>query len=106
MSWFYLFLAIAFEVLGTSLMKLSSSTTNLKYTVIMIITYIISLAMLSQALKKIEIGVAYAIWSGLGIVAILIIGVVFFHESISWQKVFFVALIVIGAVGLNFSRAA
>ncbi|WP_141432096.1 multidrug efflux SMR transporter [Bacillus sp. 03113] len=101
MSWLYLALAILFEVCGTLLMKLSKGLSNIPYAVIMFICYVISLSMLSLALKKIEIGVAYAIWSGMGIVIIVTFGVIFFKEALSIQKVIFIGLIVIGAIGLN-----
>ncbi|TGA98892.1 multidrug efflux SMR transporter [Sporolactobacillus shoreae] len=101
MSWFYLSLAILFEVCGTLLMKVSNGLSHISYTVIMFVCYVISLTMLSFALKSIEIGTAYAIWSGVGIVLIVTIGILFFKEPLSLQKMIFISLIVIGAIGLN-----
>ncbi|EST12610.1 DMT family transporter [Sporolactobacillus laevolacticus] len=101
MSWLYLGLAIMFEVYGTVLMKYSKGLSNLSLDVLMMLSYIISLSMLPLALKKIEIGTAYAVWSGMGIVFIVTIGVIFFKESLSLQKIVFIAFIVIGAIGLN-----
>lgn len=105
MSWFYLILAIGFEVAGTSLLKVSNSILSLK-TLAMLICYAASLLLLSLALKKIDIGVAYAVWSGLGIMAIEILGVFFFKERMTVSKIIFISLIMIGTIGLNFTKTA
>jgi small multidrug resistance pump len=102
MSWLYLILAICLEILGTALLKASSELFSLK-TIALLLAYGLSLVFLSLALKKIDVGVAYAIWSGLGILAIEIIGVVFFKESINVSKAAFMLMILVGTVGLNFS---
>lgn len=104
MSWIYLISAITFEILGTTLMKLSDGFSNVKYAIAMLIFYVLSLSMLTLALKKLEIGIAYAIWSGVGIVLLSIIGVIFFKESINLPKIIFVSFILIGTIGLNLSR--
>lgn len=101
MSWIYLALAIIFEVSGTTFMKLSDGFTDLKYAALMLIFYVLSLSVLSLALKEIEVGVAYAIWSGIGIALIATIGITFFQESLTIQIIAFVGLIIAGAVGLN-----
>lgn len=102
MSWLYLILAIGLEILGTALLKTTSQLLSLK-TLVLLLAYGLSLVFLSLALKKIDVGVAYAIWSGLGIVAIEVIGVVFFKESINFSKAAFMLMILVGTVGLNFS---
>lgn len=101
MSWIYLALAIIFEVSGTTFMKLSNGFTDLKYAVLMLFFYILSLSLLSLALKQIEVSVAYAIWSGIGIALIATIGIMFFQESFTIQKIAFIGLIIVGAMGLN-----
>lgn len=100
-KYIYLALAIIFEVLGTTSMKFSDGMRNIGFVVIMLTFYILSLSMLSIALKNWEVGVAYAIWSGFGIALITTIGIVFFNETISISKAIFILLIVIGAIGLN-----
>ncbi len=105
MKWAYLGLAIIFEVCGTTFMKLSFGMTKLKFTILMLVFYVLSLSVLSLALKDIETGTAYAIWSGIGIALITTIGVLFFKESFTIQKVIFIGLIIIGAIGLNLSGA-
>jgi small multidrug resistance pump len=101
----YLTLAIAFEVTGTTFMKLSDGLSNLRFTAVMLIFYLLSLSLLSLALKEIEVGVAYAIWSGVGIALIATIGILFFQESPNIEKMAFIGLIIVGAIGLNISGA-
>ncbi len=101
MSWVYLALAIVLEVCGTTLMKMSQGFANIKYTIIMLFCYLLSLSMLTLALRKLEIGTAYAIWSGVGIVLITVIGFLFFKDSFDIRKVIFISFILIGAIGLN-----
>lgn len=101
MNWVYLALAIVFEVAGTTFMKLSEGLENIKYAVIMLIFYILSLSTLTFALKKIPIGIAYATWSGLGIILLTAIGFIFFDESINLSKIVFIGFIIVGTIGLN-----
>ncbi len=101
MNWIYLALAIAFEVCGTTFMKLSDGFSNLKFATVMILFYILSLSMLSFALKEIEVGIAYAIWSGVGIALIATIGILFFQESFHLEKLALIGLIILGTIGLN-----
>jgi small multidrug resistance pump len=103
LSWFYLSLAILFEVSGTISVKLSHGFSKLIPSILMFVFYGLSLSSLSLALKNIEVGVAYAIWSGVGITIIVIIGVLFFNESISILKVVSIVLIIVGICVLNLS---
>jgi small multidrug resistance pump len=103
MNWLFLVLAIVAEVVGTTCMKLSSGFTQLLPSVAMVIFYGLSLSALTMALKKIEVSVAYAIWSGLGTALIAIIGIFGFKEPATALKIMSILLIIIGVVGLNFS---
>ncbi|HBV88993.1 multidrug efflux SMR transporter [Desulfosporosinus sp.] len=103
MSWIYLILAIAFELCGTTLMKLSDGLTKLVPSIGMFVSYTLCFWLLSLSLKEIEVSVAYAIWSAVGIVVISVIGIVFFKETVNTLKVVSILLIVIGVVGLNLS---
>jgi len=103
MGWFYLILAILFEVAGTTFMKISEGFTKTMPSIAMTIFYLLSLAMLTFALKKFEVSTAYAIWSGLGVALITIIGVVLFKESLTFTKVLGIVLIIIGVVALQLS---
>lgn len=103
MSWIFLLFAIVFEVIGTSLLKVIHNPISFK-SLAMLGAYVLSIFLLSLSLKKLDIGVVYAIWSGLGITAIEIIGVIFFKETLSLSKIIFISFILIGTVGLNFSK--
>jgi small multidrug resistance pump len=101
--WIYLFLAIVFEVIGTTAMKLSEGFTKTTPSVVMALFYILSLVMLTLTLKKIDVSVAYAIWSGIGTALIATIGIVLFGESLSFLKIASLGLIILGVVGLQLS---
>ena len=101
MGWFYLILAISFEVAGTTFMKLSEGFTKTVPSIAIFVLYILSLTALTFALKKFEVSTAYAIWSGLGTALITIVGVIVFKESMSLIKFLSIMLIIIGVVGLQ-----
>lgn len=101
MSWVYLFLAIGLEVAGTTSMKMSEGLTKPVPTVLMFLFYILCFSSLSLALKEMEVGTAYAIWSGLGTAAIAIIGVLIFHDAFTLKKGIAIGLIIAGCVLLN-----
>ena len=103
MYWIYLILAIGLEVAGTTSMKLSQGFSKMVPSITMFICYIGSLSFLTLALKKIEVGTAYAIWSGIGTAAIAIIGIALFSEDLNAIKIVSITLIIAGVVGLNLS---
>lgn len=103
MSWIYLSLAIIFELCGTTLMKLSNGLSKTAPAIGMFVAYALSFGLLSLALKEIEVSVAYAIWSAVGIVVISVIGIVFFQETVNILKIVSILLIVAGVIGLNLS---
>jgi small multidrug resistance pump len=101
LAWFYMVLAILTEVAGTTAMKLSNGFVVLIPSILIFVFYGISLAFLTFSLKRLEIGFAYAIWSALGTLLIFIIGVGFFHDSITLLKTMSLFLIIIGVIGLK-----
>lgn len=103
MSWLYLILAIVLEVSGTTCMKLSYGFTKLLPSILMFILYGFSLGALTLALKKIDVGMAYAVWSGLGTALIATVGILCFKEAISAIKIISLGLIIIGVIGLHLS---
>ena len=100
-QWIYLIVAIFFEVLGTTSMKLSDGFTKTVPSVAMGIFYIFSLIALTYALKKFDVSMAYAIWSGVGTALIALIGIIYFKEPMSAVKLASIGLIIIGIVGLH-----
>jgi len=106
MSWIYLLVAILFEVSGTTCMKLSQGFTRLVPSVLLFTFFALSFGAATLAIKRIEISVAYAVWSGVGTALIALVGIVWFKESLSLIKVASLALIILGIVGLNFYSTA
>lgn len=106
MPFVYLFVAIGFEVLGTSLLKTTDGFTKLWPTVVCLAAYAAAFASLAWAIKQqLPVGLAYAMWSGLGTAAIVAIGVLFLGEQISLAKVAGVVLVIGGVVVLNLGGA-
>jgi small multidrug resistance pump len=101
MSWIFLVAAIFFEVAGTTFLKLSNGFSRLVPVIFMLVFYITSLLLLSLVLKKIEVGTAYAIWSGVGTATITLVGIVFFSESINILKIGGILLVIAGITVLN-----
>lgn len=103
MSYLYLAAAILFEICGSTCMKLSEGFTKTLPSIFIFVFYSISFIFLTIALKKIDISVAYAIWAGLGVALISLIGFIGFNEEMSVLRIMFLTLIIIGVVGLHLS---
>ncbi|MCK5720118.1 MAG: multidrug efflux SMR transporter [Thiomargarita sp.] len=101
MSWILLIIAIVLEVSGTVCMKLSDGFTKTIPIIAMLVFYGLGLSLLALTLKVIEIGTAYAVWSGLGTALIAGIGIIWFKEPATMIKFFSIALIIAGVIGLN-----
>ncbi|MCR6598710.1 multidrug efflux SMR transporter [Bacillus halotolerans] len=101
MQWMFLCLAILFEVAGTVSMKLSAGFTRFLPSVLLMFFYGGSLFFLTLTLKSIDVSVAYAVWSGMGIVLITVVGFLYFQENISVMKLISIGLIIAGVVSLN-----
>lgn len=102
-----LIIAIAVEVIATSALKASDGFTRPVPTAITLIGYAIAFYCLSLALRSIPVGIAYAIWSGIGIVAISVIGLLLFGQRLDWPAIAGIALILAGVLVLNlFSSSA
>ena len=99
----YLFLIIAIfcEVGGTMLLPISQNFTKIIPTTSLAIFYLTSFYLLTFVVDKLPIAIVYATWSGLGIFTIAILGYIFFKQSLSWQAILGLFLIVIGVVLVN-----
>lgn len=106
MTWLYLVLAILLEVCGTTCMKLSEGFTKSIPSILLFVFYTLSFGMLTLALKKLDVSVAYAVWSGMGTALIATIGVLWFKEPLTALKLISLGLIIIGVVGLNLNGGA
>lgn len=100
-KWIFLCLAVVSEVIGTSALKQSEGFTKLWPSVIVVIGFGFAFYFLSITLKVIPIGVAYAIWSGLGIVLISLIGWFWFDQKLDFAAIAGIALIGAGVLVMN-----
>jgi small multidrug resistance pump len=106
MTYAFLFTAIVLEVIGTSALKASEQFTKLLPILIMVACYGASFFFLSLVLRTLPVGIAYAIWSGLGIVLISMVGVIWFKQSLDLPALVGLGLIVAGVVVVNlFSKS-
>jgi small multidrug resistance pump len=107
MSWLYLTIAIIAEVIATTALKASDSFTRLYPALITVAGYAIAFYCLALTLRVIPVGIAYAVWSGVGIVAISIIGYIMFKQALDAAALIGIGLIVAGVLVLNlFSKSA
>ena len=105
MPYVFLIAAIAAEVFGTSLLKSTEGFSRLWPTIGCLTGYVLAFVFLSQAVKTVPVGIAYAMWSGLGTAAIVAIGAAFLGEPLTATKIFGLGLVVSGVVVLNLGGA-
>ncbi|MBY0484061.1 SMR family transporter [Nitrosomonas sp.] len=103
--WIFLSIAIVSEVIATSCLKAAEGFTRFWPSLVVVVGYLLAFYLLSLTLKTIPIGVAYAIWSGIGIVLIALSGWLFLGQSLDTPAVIGLTLIVAGVIVINvFSR--
>ena len=103
LAWIFLAIAIVFEVVGTTHMKLSQGLSNGKATIIMFACYAVAFSFNAMAVRKLDLSVTYAIWSGVGTAATAMIGFLYFKEPASALRVSGILLIIAGVMALHFS---
>lgn len=101
MHYLLLAAAIATEILATTMLKLSKGFTQLIPTIVCIVSYIFCYIAFAKAVEKINLGIAYATWCGIGIVATTLISFFIFQEKISLIGLYGIALIITGCILLN-----
>jgi len=102
----WLYLAIVLEVAATVCMKLSDGFSRAMPTVLMVLLYGISFFPTVMALRRLDVGMAYAVWSAVGTTLITLIGMVLFKEQMSLSKMAALGIIIFGVVMLNLSGNA
>lgn len=106
MNWLYLGIAIVAEVVATSALKAAEGFTRVAPSAVVVIGYLIAFYFLSLTLRTIPVGVAYAIWSGIGIALISLIGWLVYGQSLDGPAIAGLVLIVAGVAVLNgFSKS-
>lgn len=101
MTWFYLILAGLFEVVWSSTMKLSEGFTQISWTMLTVIGMIASFGFLALSLKHLPLSLAYPIWTGVGAIGSIIVGVFLFGDKVSTLTWLFIILLVIGIIGIK-----
>ena len=102
-AWLSLLVAGLFEVVWAVSLKYTEGFTRLWPTLVTVCGMAVSFFFLAQALKLLPVGTAYAVWTGIGAVGTVILGIFLLGESITWQRIVCIALIIAGIVGLKWT---
>ena len=105
MGYVFLGLAILFEFIGTTCMKLSDGFSHIPYAIGTLTTYSLCFYFFALSLKTVNLNIAYATWGGLGIILAALVSYFYFHESISTPGVIGIVFIVVGVILCNFFGA-
>lgn len=102
MDWIILFIAGLFETAWAIGLKYTDGFTRLWPSVGTLVAMVISVVLLGYAMKSLPVGTAYAVWTGIGAVGTVILGIVLFSEPVNVGRVISIALIIAGIIGLKF----
>lgn len=105
MSWFLLFIAGLFEVAWAIGLKYTDGFSRLWPTVGTVTAMVVSVLLLGLAMRELPVGTAYAVWTGIGAVGTVILGIVLFNDPTNAARLLCVALIVVGILGLKLTSA-
>lgn len=100
-QWVFLIFAIIAEVVGTSFLKSSEGFTRLAPSVAVVLSYTLAFYLLSLTLKTMPVGIAYAVWAGMGVALITLVGWVVFGQTLDLAAIIGIGLIVSGVMVLN-----
>jgi quaternary ammonium compound-resistance protein SugE len=101
MAWVYLIIAGCFEIGFTTSLKLSNNFSQRWWSVMFFVSITLSFYFLNKAIETIPMGTAYAVWTGIGAVGTVIIGVIFFREPSDFWRLFFLFLLIGSILGLK-----
>jgi quaternary ammonium compound-resistance protein SugE len=101
MAWFYLIIAGLFEVGFTTTLKLSDNFSNKGWATLFLISISLSFYFLNKAIQSIPIGTAYAVWTGIGAVGTVLMGIFFFKEPSDFWRMLFLFLLIGSILGLK-----
>lgn len=104
MAWLYLFLAGLTEIGWAIALKYSHGFSRLIPSVITVVVMILSFYLLARSLESIPIGTAYAVWTGIGIMGTIILGILLFGEPMNLHRLIYLSFILIGIVGLKITQ--
>ncbi|AMP20752.1 hypothetical protein AZF37_05795 [endosymbiont 'TC1' of Trimyema compressum] len=106
MSWLILLIAGIFEVVWATGLKFSEGFKKLIPPIITIATMVVSVVLLSFAMKTLPLGTAYAVWTGIGAIGTVIFGIFVFKEPATIPRLTFVAFILVGIIGLKITSGS
>ncbi|ASF39055.1 QacE family quaternary ammonium compound efflux SMR transporter [Halobacillus halophilus] len=101
MAWIFLLIAGASEVIGITGLNLILRNKNVLSFLVLLVGMVSSFGFLSFAMQSLPMGTAYAIWTGIGTVGSVLVGILFFGESKNWLRIVFMAMVLSAAVGLK-----
>ena len=105
-SWFFLFGAIVAEVIGTTALKATHGFTRLAPSLVVVVAYALAFYLLSRTMQTIPMSISYAVWSGVGIVLITVIGYVVYRQSLDLAALIGLGLILAGVLVIHlFSKS-
>ena len=102
----FLFLAIIFEVMGTMLLPASQNFTKLLPSSILLFSYGISFYFLAVVTQKLPLSIVYATWSGMGVFTVALLSYIFYKQTLNWQSIVGLFLIVVGVTIVNIYKSA
>lgn len=102
MSWALLFFAGLLEIVWALAIKQSDGFTRLWWSAVCVVAAVASFVILAMVVRHLPVGTAYAVWAGIGAVGVTIAGVVMFSDALTPLRMTFIAMIVVGLVGLRF----
>ena len=105
MAWVFLACAGLLEVFWSSFLKLSEGFTKLGFSIVTVAGMLASFYFLSQAMKTLPLGTAYAIWTGIGAVGSVVVGILIFKEPVTAARMFFTVLLLAGIIGIKLTSA-
>lgn len=105
MAWVMLGIAGIFEVVWATCMKYSEGFTNLGWSLLAFAGMAVSFFLLARATKTLPLGTAYAVWTGIGALGSVIVGIILFKEPVTAGRLIFAALLLIGIIGLKITSA-
>jgi quaternary ammonium compound-resistance protein SugE len=101
MAWFYLIVAGFFEVGFTTSLKLSENFSNRGWAAMFFVSISLSFYFLNKAIDEIPLGTAYAVWTGIGAVGTVLVGIILFREPSDFWRLFFIFLLIGSILGLK-----
>lgn len=105
MQWFYLVVAGVFEIVWATFLKLSDGFTRLGFSICTIAGMVVSFYFLARATRTLPIGTAYAMWTGMGAIGAVLVGIFLFKEPVTVMRMVFVVVLLIGLLGLKLTSA-